>query len=163
MFRQIHISESYVFECRELYLLISDHSLRHAHLTPIRIFPVFKILKHLDFGILNCIGIVIYRYTLYVRFSLLKIGTDDARCNDCNACATMCPMDIQIPDYVHAGERVLSTECTLCQTCVTVCTHDALKLSFGLDVGGRESLRLHENSQRIERELEEKQLSSSLL
>lgn len=75
------------------------------------------------------------------RFSLLKIGTDDALCNDCNACATMCPMDIQIPDYVHARQRLLSTECTLCQTCVTVCTHDALKLSFGLDMGGRESLR----------------------
>jgi polyferredoxin len=75
------------------------------------------------------------------RFSLLKIGTDEAQCNNCNACVQMCPMDIQIPDYVHAGQRVLSTECTLCQTCVTVCAHDALKLSFGFDVGGRESLR----------------------
>lgn len=75
------------------------------------------------------------------RFSLLKIGTDAAHCNDCNACVKTCPMDIQIPNYVHAGQRVLSTECTLCQTCVTVCAHDALKLSFGLDVGGRESLR----------------------
>lgn len=79
------------------------------------------------------------------RFSLLKIGTDEAKCNDCNACAKMCPMDIRIPDYVHAGERVLSTECTLCQTCVTVCAHDALKLSYGFDIGGRESLRLSES------------------
>jgi ferredoxin len=75
------------------------------------------------------------------RFSLLKIGTVEEKCNDCNACVKMCPMDIQITDYVHAEQRVLSTECTLCQTCVTVCTHDALKLSFGFDVGGRESLR----------------------
>lgn len=75
------------------------------------------------------------------RFSLLKIGADESRCNDCNACVKMCPMDIQIPNYVHGQQRVLSTECTLCQTCVTVCAHDALKLSFGLDVGGQESLR----------------------
>lgn len=75
------------------------------------------------------------------RFSLLKIGTDRDLCNDCGACAKMCPMDIQIPEYVHDEQRVLSTECTLCQTCVTVCSRDALKLSFGFDVGGRESLR----------------------
>jgi ferredoxin-type protein NapH len=78
------------------------------------------------------------------RFSLLKIGTDDAACNDCGACERMCPMDVRITDYVHQQERVLSTECTLCQTCVTVCTKDALKLSYGLDVGGREALRYQE-------------------
>ena len=76
------------------------------------------------------------------RFSLLKIGTVAANCNDCGACEKICPMDIQITDYVHAEQRVLSTECTLCQTCVTACAKDALKLSTGLDVGGRESLRL---------------------
>ena len=81
------------------------------------------------------------------RFSLLKIGTNDSQCNDCHACVKMCPMDIQIPDYVHAGQRVLSTECTLCQTCVTVCAHDALKLSYGFDMGGRELLRLRTNGE----------------
>jgi ferredoxin-type protein NapH len=75
------------------------------------------------------------------RFSLLKIGTDGAACNDCGACERMCPMDVQITDYVHAERRVLSTECSLCQTCVTVCARDALKLSFGFDIGGQESLR----------------------
>ena len=79
------------------------------------------------------------------RFSLLKIGTVEKKCNDCNACVKMCPMDIQITDYVHAEKRVLSTECTLCQTCVTVCAHDALKLSFGFDIGGQESLRFRAN------------------
>ena len=74
------------------------------------------------------------------RFSLLKIGTAAAQCNDCKACEKMCPMDIQITDYVHGTQRVLSTECTLCQTCVTVCHKDALKLSFGFDLGGKESL-----------------------
>jgi ferredoxin len=80
------------------------------------------------------------------RFSLLKIGTIESQCNDCHACEKVCPMDIQITDYVHAEERVLSTECTLCQTCVTVCAKDALKLSFAFDMGGRESLQFRQST-----------------
>ncbi|WP_420641297.1 4Fe-4S binding protein [Candidatus Leptofilum sp.] len=76
------------------------------------------------------------------RFSLLKVSTAAELCNDCKACEKVCPMDIQITDYVHAKQRVLSTECTLCQTCVTACAKDALKLSSGFDLGGKESLRL---------------------
>lgn len=75
------------------------------------------------------------------RFSILKIEADPARCNDCGACVTMCPMDIDLLAYIRSGTRVLSTECMLCQTCVTVCAKDALRVSAGLDVGGRERLR----------------------
>ena len=75
------------------------------------------------------------------RFSLLKIKGDASNCNNCQACEKMCPMDIRIADYIMKGERVLSTECSLCQTCITVCTRDALKLSFGLDLGGKDLLR----------------------
>lgn len=78
---------------------------------------------------------------LTARFSLLKIGGEAERCNDCGACVKLCPMDIRVPDYIRSGERVLSTECSLCQTCITVCNQDALKLSFGFDVGGKELLR----------------------
>ncbi len=80
------------------------------------------------------------------RFALLKIEGDSDKCTDCRACTTMCPVDIRIPDYTKEGRRVLSTECTLCQTCITVCNEDALKLSFGLDVGGRELLRVRKQS-----------------
>ena len=78
------------------------------------------------------------------RFSLLKIGGDLEKCNDCRACVKMCPMDIRVPDYILEGQRVLSTECSLCQTCITVCSRDALKLSFSLDLGGKELLRVRE-------------------
>jgi ferredoxin len=44
-------------------------------------------------------------------------------------------------EYIKTGQRVLSTECSLCQTCVTVCAKDALKLSFGFDLGGKDLLR----------------------
>ena len=75
------------------------------------------------------------------RFSMMKIGGNAEKCNDCGACTKMCPMDIRIPEYVKNGERVLSTECSLCQTCITVCARDALKLSFGFDLGGKDLLR----------------------
>ncbi len=51
-----------------------------------------------------------------------------------------------LPDYILNGERVLSTECSLCQTCITVCAKDALKLSFGFDLGGKELLRERESA-----------------
>lgn len=75
------------------------------------------------------------------RFSLIKIGGDAAKCNDCGACVKMCPMDIRVSEYILNKERILSTECSLCQTCITVCAPEALKLSFALDVGGKELLR----------------------
>jgi polyferredoxin len=78
------------------------------------------------------------------RFSMLKIGGDAARCDDCGACVKMCPMDIRVPEYIKNGQRVLSTECSLCQTCITVCAKDALKLSFGFDLGGKDLLRERE-------------------
>jgi polyferredoxin len=75
------------------------------------------------------------------RFSVIKIGQGAGACNDCDACEKMCPMDVRISDYVLNNQRVLSTECSLCQTCITVCAQDALKLSFGFDLGGKELLR----------------------
>ncbi len=83
------------------------------------------------------------------RFALLKIGGDAAKCNDCGACTKMCPMDVRVPEYILSGERVLSTECSLCQTCITVCAKDALKLSFGFDLGGKDLLREREQEKTL--------------
>lgn len=74
------------------------------------------------------------------RFSLLKIHGDKEKCDECGACMKTCPMDIQIPGYVKDGVRVLSTECMLCQTCINTCPEKALKMSFGLDIGGKDLL-----------------------
>jgi ferredoxin-type protein NapH len=75
------------------------------------------------------------------RFSVIKISGDANQCTDCGACVGTCPMDIRIPEYIRNGQRVLSTECILCQTCVTVCPKGTLKLSFGFDLGGKELLK----------------------
>ena len=76
------------------------------------------------------------------RFSLLKIAGDPAKCDACGACARVCPMDIRIPEYVKAGQRVLSTECILCLECVNVCSKGALDATFGLDVANQELLKV---------------------
>jgi polyferredoxin len=85
------------------------------------------------------------------RLALLKVSGDAEKCNDCQACVKMCPMDIRIPEYVRNGQRVLSTECSLCQTCITVCAKDALKLSFGFDLAGSDYLR--ERTEKFERKV----------
>jgi ferredoxin-type protein NapH len=82
---------------------------------------------------------------LAATFSLLRIRGEAERCNECMACVQMCPMDIRIPGYIKNGQRVLSTECSLCQTCITVCPSEALKLSFGMDLGGKDLLRVLES------------------
>jgi len=74
------------------------------------------------------------------RFALLKVEGSAELCTGCGACDKMCPMDIQISQYTQSHQRVLSTECILCNECVDVCAKDALKISFGFDVGNRELL-----------------------
>ena len=75
------------------------------------------------------------------RFALFKIDGDFEKCTDCKACTHACPMDIDIPKYLKAGVRVLSTECIICQTCTTVCPEKNLTMTFKLDIGGKEELR----------------------
>lgn len=84
---------------------------------------------------------VVVPLKLGAHLSLIKVAGSAGKCSDCGACVKTCPMDIRIPDYIHAGQRVLSTECILCQTCITACAQDALKLSVGFDMGGKELLR----------------------
>jgi polyferredoxin len=76
------------------------------------------------------------------RFAILKIAGARERCNQCMACVKVCPMSIRIPDYLAAGQRILSTECILCQTCVSACPTHTLASSWGLDIGGRERLQM---------------------
>jgi ferredoxin-type protein NapH len=77
------------------------------------------------------------------RPALVKVAGDADACGTCasRACTTLCPMDIDIPAYVERGQRLLSTECILCQQCIAICPPNTLRLSFGLDVAGVERLQ----------------------
>ncbi len=121
-----------------LYWMLAGNALYYA----IGIGLAFALKDNRAFCKYVCPVTVILKATS--RFSLLKVEGDAEKCEDCRACVKMCPMDISIPDYIKEGKRVLSTECSLCQTCITVCSHDALKLSFGFDIGGEEHLRERE-------------------
>jgi ferredoxin len=81
-------------------------------------------------------------FKLTARPALIKVAGDADACRACrsHACTTVCPMDIRIPDYLIAGERVLSTECILCQQCIAVCPPNTLGLSVAFDLGGKDLL-----------------------
>jgi ferredoxin-type protein NapH len=74
--------------------------------------------------------------------ALLKVAGDARRCDEHGACVAVCPMDIRVTDYLKRDERVLSSECILCQACIAVCPEEALTLSFGLDRGRGDLLRV---------------------
>jgi len=75
------------------------------------------------------------------RFALFKMEGDKDRCKGCRACTRACPMDINIPEYIKHGGRVLSTECILCQTCSTVCPEKNISMTSKCDLGGKDILR----------------------
>jgi ferredoxin-type protein NapH len=75
------------------------------------------------------------------RFAFLKIEGNKEKCIQCGSCVKACPMNINIPEYVKNGERVLSTECIFCLTCKTQCTQEILNPTFRMDVGGKELIQ----------------------
>jgi polyferredoxin len=76
------------------------------------------------------------------RPALVRVAGDAGACLGCEsrACKTLCPMDIEIPDYISSGRRLLSSECIFCQQCVAICPPNTLRLSVGLDWGGLDQL-----------------------
>ena len=75
------------------------------------------------------------------RFSLMKIEIDSSLCVDCGKCEQACLMDIKLLDYKESGQRVLSTECILCQNCALSCPTHAISTTLKIDFGVREKLR----------------------
>jgi polyferredoxin len=76
------------------------------------------------------------------RFAIWRMKIDAEKCNNCGICERNCPMDIKLLEYKNAGQRILSTECVFCQTCLTTCPKSAVVQSFGqFDVTRQEHLR----------------------
>ena len=78
------------------------------------------------------------------RPALVRVAGDAKACLECDsrACTTLCPMDVQIPEYIMAGERVTSSECVFCQQCVAICPPNTLRLSVGFDLRHSERLEV---------------------
>ena len=88
-----------------------------------------------------CPVAVLLRVT--ARPALVKVAGAASACVDCRskACATQCPMDVDVPSYVSSGRRVLASECIMCQHCVAVCPPNTLTLSVGFDLAVADVLR----------------------
>ena len=69
------------------------------------------------------------------RPALLKLTGDPAACAGCasRACTTVCPMGVDVPSVVAAGDRVGGGECIACLQCMAVCPPNALQPSIGFD------------------------------
>jgi len=74
------------------------------------------------------------------RFSLLKIEIDNKTCVDCKLCEKNCPMNIKLLTYKNRGQRILSTECILCGTCIHVCPKNSIQVTTKLDCGFKEEI-----------------------
>ena len=76
------------------------------------------------------------------RFALWRMRIAPDKCIDCGLCEKHCPMNIKLMDYKEAGQRILSTECILCHTCVNVCPTLAVSSSTDqFDIVKEEHLR----------------------
>lgn len=83
---------------------------------------------------------IVVFFKIGARFSLLKVKKINNSCNNCLVCEKNCPMDIRITEYLNSEQRVSSTECIVCQTCISSCPGKVLGLSFGIDFGRGEYL-----------------------
>ncbi len=75
------------------------------------------------------------------RLSFLKIEAYKGKCTECGTCSRVCPMNINIMEYVKQGQRVLSTECIFCLTCTSACPEKILDNTFKFDIGGKEFIQ----------------------
>lgn len=72
-------------------------------------------------------------YALVGRYSPLKIGFEETRCNCCGDCRIVCPVEEVLDPSLTGGEKFISSgECTRCGLCMDACQAGALKVSYRL-------------------------------
>jgi polyferredoxin len=54
---------------------------------------------------------------LQTRISLIKIRPSKSKCIECGKCNKICPMDVDVKNFIMNGQKILSSECILCGEC----------------------------------------------
>ena len=67
-----------------------------------------------------------YKAGLFLHLPQLKIKTSAEACVGCGKCAKICPMSLEVPQLVKAGE-IRSAECILCGECINACGKKVLE------------------------------------
>ena len=60
------------------------------------------------------------------RISLVKLKPSGNKCIECGKCNKICPMDIDVENYIKNGQKILSSECIICMNCAVVCPVKAI-------------------------------------
>jgi polyferredoxin len=63
---------------------------------------------------------------LPTRISLIKIRPSKNKCIGCGKCNKICPMDVDVKNYIINGQKILSSECILCGECIKNCPVHAI-------------------------------------
>lgn len=79
------------------------------------------------FGVWNIVGEKIGHALGIPRVSL---KASSSACTGCKACDRNCPMQLPVSDMV-AAEKMRTTECFMCLTCVDTCPAKAITVGFG--------------------------------
>lgn len=67
-----------------------------------------------------------YKAGRFLHLPQLKIRTAAEDCVSCGKCAKVCPMSLEVPQLVKAGE-IRSAECILCGECINACGKKVLE------------------------------------
>jgi polyferredoxin len=84
---------------------------------------VFK--KKRAFCKVFCPVSLVMKLPTLITFSKLRASGN--KCVGCGKCNEMCPMDVNIMNYINNGQKITSTECILCGNCVKNCPVKAIK------------------------------------
>jgi ferredoxin-type protein NapH len=70
---------------------------------------------------------------LFSRFSIFKITPiNPDKCIECGKCNKVCPMLIDVSEFVKNKKRINNRSCILCEQCVSSCNNECIRLAPGL-------------------------------
>ena len=70
-----------------------------------------------------------YKFGRLLHLTQLRIKTSSQNCIGCGKCSKVCPMSLEVPSLIKAGE-IHNAECILCGECISACGKNVLKYTI---------------------------------